>query len=121
MPSEWEIARLYEEKLYPYELRATQHSVLAMRSLKGLTLIAEPADVLGLKRMTPTRSVNQIEDDRRIAVVEFEDDGVCRLKLTSAGRERVESTDSAWKKVQDETNRQRGIGDGIRLRQRGEQ
>ncbi len=42
------ITRLFEEKLRPHGLRATQFSVLAALALKGPTRVTELAETLGL-------------------------------------------------------------------------
>ncbi len=101
-----EITRLYEEKLRPHGLRATQFSVLAALALKGPTPLGELADVLGLERTTLTRSANRLGDEGWVADAESEDARERRLRLTPAGREKVESAYPAWKEAQDEVDRQ---------------
>lgn len=93
--------RRYEEKLRPHGLRATQFSVPAALATKGPTPLGELADVLGLERTTLTRSANRTEDEEWVAEAESEGARVRRLKLTPAGRERVESAYPVWKKAQD--------------------
>ena len=101
-----EITRLYEEKLRPHGLRATQFSVLAALALKGPIPLGELADVLGLERTTLTRSVNRLGDEGWVADAESEDARERRLRLTPSGREKVESAYPAWKEAQDEVDRQ---------------
>jgi len=50
------ITRLYEQRLRPHGLRATQLSILAALALKGPTPIGELADFLVLERTTLSRS-----------------------------------------------------------------
>jgi DNA-binding MarR family transcriptional regulator len=100
-----EITRLYEEKLRPYGLRATQFSILAMLALKGPTPLGELADVLGLERTTLTRSANRLENEGWVTEAEAEDARKRRLRLTTAGREKVELAYPAWKEAQDEVDR----------------
>lgn len=97
-----EITRLYEEKLRPHGLRATQFSILAALALKGPTPLGELADLLGLERTSLTRSANRLEDEGWVAEAESEDARVRKLKLTTTGREKVESAYPAWKEAQDE-------------------
>src|SRR5687767_11742713 len=55
------ITRVYEERLRPYGLRATQFSILAALALKGSSPVGELADLLGLERTTLTRSARLLE------------------------------------------------------------
>jgi DNA-binding MarR family transcriptional regulator len=57
-----EITRLYEQKLRPHGLRATQFSILAALAVKGSTSIGELAGVLGLDRTTLTRNASRLEE-----------------------------------------------------------
>lgn len=101
-----EITRLYEEKLRPHGLRATQFSVLAALSLTGPTPLGELADLLGLERTTLTRNANRLEDEGWVADAESKDARERRLRLTAAGRQTVEDAYPAWKEAQDEVDRQ---------------
>lgn len=103
-----EITRLYEEKLRPHGLRATQFSVLAALALKGPTPLGELADLLGVERTTLTRSADRLENEGWVAEAEADDARKRCLQLTPAGRETVESAYPAWKEAQDEIDRQLG-------------
>lgn len=102
------ITRLYEEKLRLHGLRATQFSVLTALALKGPIPLGEHANLLGLERTTLTRSADRLEDEGWVAEAESEDARERRLKLTSTGREKVESAYPAWKEAQDEVDQQMG-------------
>ena len=97
-----EITRLYEDKLRPHGLRATQFSVLAALAQTGPIPLGELADLLGLERTTLTRSANRMEDEGWVAEADSEDGRVRKLELTLAGREKVEDAYPAWKEAQDE-------------------
>ena len=56
------ITRLFEEKLRPHGLRATQFSVLAALALKGPTPVRELAEFLGLDPHTVARGRQQLLD-----------------------------------------------------------
>lgn len=99
-----EITRLYDEKLRPHDLRATQFSVLAALAVKGPTPLGELADLLGLDRTSLTRSANRLEDEGWVTEAESEDGRVRQLKLTPDGREKVERASLAWKEAQDEVD-----------------
>lgn len=97
-----ELTRLYEEKLRPYGLRATQFSILAVLGLKGAMRVGDLADVLGLERTTLTRSASVLERDGRIVEAPAEDARERRWQLTSEGRRAVEAALPAWREAQRE-------------------
>jgi DNA-binding MarR family transcriptional regulator len=55
------VTRLYEQKLRPHRLRATQFSVLAALALGGPAPVTELATALGLDRTTLTRVAAVLE------------------------------------------------------------
>ena len=101
------VTRLYEKKLRPHGLRATQFSLLAGLALKGPTPMSELAELLGLERTTLTRSAALLERSGWVATVRSEDARERPLRLTRAGRRKLENAFPAWKAAQDlasETN-----------------
>ena len=102
-----ELTRLYEEKLRPFGLRATQFSILAALGVKGPTRVGDLADILGLERTTLTRSASVLERDGRIATAPAEDGRQRRWRLTATGRNTLESALPAWREAQREVE-----GDG---------
>lgn len=102
-----ELTRLYEEKLRPHGLRATQFSILAALALKGPTLLTELADVLGLERTTLTRSAGVMERNGWIEDAPSDDGRARPLQLTDEGRGKVEAAFPAWKEAQDRVARER--------------
>ncbi|WP_157972627.1 MarR family winged helix-turn-helix transcriptional regulator [Haloprofundus halophilus] len=101
-----EITRLYEEKLRPHGLRATQFSILAALAQTEPTPLGELADLLGLDRTSLTRSANRLEDEGWIDEAESDDDRMRKLKLTPTGREKIERAYPAWEEAQDEVEEQ---------------
>jgi DNA-binding MarR family transcriptional regulator len=99
------ITRLYEEKLRPHGLRASQFSILAVLSLKGPTLITQIADILGLERTTVTRSAALLKRNGWVRDARANDARERPLALTAAGRRKLEGAYPAWKSVQDRLNR----------------
>ncbi len=95
------MTRLYEEKLRPHGLRATQFSILAALALKGPTPTGELADLLGLERTTLTRAAKLLARNGWIAAASSKDARAHPLKLTPAGRCKLKSAFPAWKEVQD--------------------
>lgn len=100
------ITRLYEEKLRPHGLRATQFSILAALALKGRAPIGELARVLGLERTTLTRSAALLERNGWIAAGPSRDARERPLRLTPAGRRKLKEAFPAWKEAQDRIGRE---------------
>lgn len=101
------LTRLYEDKLRPHGLRATQFSVLAVLALKGPTRIGEVADILDLERTTLTRSATLLAKSGWIDALPSDDARERRLHLTAAGRNKLEAAFPAWKSAQDMVDRAR--------------
>jgi len=99
------VTRLYEKKLRPHGLRATQFSLLAGLALKGPTPMSELAELLGLERTTLTRSAALLEQSGWVATVRSEDARERPLRLTRAGRRKLEGAFPAWKEAQDLVDR----------------
>lgn len=95
------LTRLYEKKLRPHGLRATQFSILAALALKGPTPMIELAELLGLDRTTLTRSAAVLQRNGWVAVAQSEDARKHPLRLTPAGREKLEGAFPAWKEAQE--------------------
>lgn len=94
------ITRLYEEKLRPFGLRATQFSVLATLKLKGPMPVTELADFLVLERTTMTRGAALMEKHGWIKPAASKDARVRAWQLTSAGRGKLKEAFPAWLEVQ---------------------
>jgi DNA-binding MarR family transcriptional regulator len=95
------ITRLFEQKLRPHRLRATQFSVLAVLALKGPTPVAELADILGLERTTLTRVGRVLERRGWLGSARSKDARRRPMQLTPAGRRKLEAAFPAWKQAQD--------------------
>lgn len=96
-----ELTRLYEKKLRPHGLRATQFSILAALALKGPTPISELAEFLGLERTTLIRSTALLERHGWVETDRSKDARERPVRLTSSGRRKVEGAFPAWSEVQD--------------------
>jgi DNA-binding MarR family transcriptional regulator len=101
------ITRLFEARLRPRGLRATQFSVLAALALKGPTPVSELAEFLALERTTLTRGATLLERNGWVAAAKPEDARQHPLRLTRAGRRKLEEALPAWKKAQATVTRQR--------------
>lgn len=100
------ITRLFDEKLRPHGLRATQFSILAALALMGPRPISELAEKLGLERTTLTRSTKVLERNGWIETDPSEDARERRLRLTRTGRRQLEGAFSAWQAAQHRVERQ---------------
>lgn len=99
------ITRLYDARLRPHGLRATQFSVLAALAVKGPTPVKALAGVLGLERTTLTRIAALLERNGWIGAAPAVDNRERRLRLTAAGRRTLQAAFPAWKAAQDEIGR----------------
>jgi DNA-binding MarR family transcriptional regulator len=94
------ITRLYETKLRPHGLRATQFSVLAALTLKGPTRLGELAGMLGLERTTLTRIAGLLDERGWIADGRTDDARERLLCVTDAGRAVLDAALPAWQEAQ---------------------
>ncbi|HEV8337855.1 MAG TPA: MarR family transcriptional regulator [Candidatus Polarisedimenticolia bacterium] len=99
------ITRLFEEKLRPHGLRATQFSVLAALALMGPTPVKELAETLGLERTTLTRIGAVLERSGWVSTAQSEDARERPFRLTGAGRRKLEGAFPAWKAAQNLVDR----------------
>jgi len=104
-----ELTRLYEQKLRPHGLRATQFSILAVLALKGVAVMKELAEILSLERTTVTRSAGVLERNGWVEEAASDDARERPLRLTAAGRSRLEDAYPAWREVQDAVDRETGV------------
>lgn len=94
------LTRLYENKLRPHGLRATQFSILAALALKGPTCVSDLARTLGLDRTTLTRGAALLERNGWVCTGETDDARKHFVALTRAGRAKLESAFPAWQEAQ---------------------
>lgn len=108
------ITRLFEAKLRPHGLRATQFSVLAALALKGPTPVRVLADTLGLERTTLTRIGALLGRKGWVSTARSEDARARLLRLTGTGRRRLEAAFPAWQEAQELVDRQTRNPSGTR-------
>lgn len=100
------ITRLFDERLRPHGLRATQFSILAALALKGPTPVGELAEFLGIDRTTLTRSAAILQKRKWVAEAPARDARERLFKITAAGRRKIHSAYPAWKAGQDAVDAQ---------------
>lgn len=106
------ITRIFEEKLRPHGLRATQFSILAVLTLKGTTTVKALAEVLGLERTTLTRVSGVLERKGLVTTAESSDARQRPLCITLAGRRTLEHAFPAWKEAQELVGRMGSSDEG---------
>jgi DNA-binding MarR family transcriptional regulator len=99
------LTRLYEAKLRPHGLRATQFSVLVALAAAGPAPIGALAGALGVERTTLTRGATLLERNGWVAAEGAQDGRERHLRLTEAGRAKLEAAYPAWKTAQDAAKR----------------
>jgi DNA-binding MarR family transcriptional regulator len=97
------VTRIFEAKLRPFGLKATQFSVLASLALKGATPVSDLADFLVLERTTLTRVAAVMARNGWIRVTAGEDARLRPLQITPMGRRKVEAAFPAWQEAQSQT------------------
>ena len=102
------ITRGFDQKLRPHGLRVTQFSVLVMLALRGPLPLGKLAGHLGLDRTTLTRSIAILEGKRWLASDAAEDARRRQIRITDAGRRRVETAFPAWRAAQESVQRKLG-------------
>ena len=94
------ITRLFDEKLRPHGLRATQFSVLVGLALGGPRPIGALAEALGLEHTTLTRGAALLERNGWIASNRSADGRERPLRLTPASQAKLEEAFPAWQEAQ---------------------
>ncbi|HXO91856.1 MAG TPA: MarR family transcriptional regulator [Stellaceae bacterium] len=95
------ITRLFDEKLRPHGLRATQFSVLVGLALGGPRPIGTLAEALGLEHTTLTRGAARLERNGWVGSDRSTDGRERPLRITPAGRAKLEEAFPAWREAQD--------------------
>ena len=100
-----ELTRVYEAKLRPHGLKATQFSILVALAAVGPKPIGMLAAGLGLERTTLTRGADLLIRDGLIAETRSEDSRERQIKLTARGRRKLEAAYPAWKAAQEQVDK----------------
>jgi DNA-binding MarR family transcriptional regulator len=95
------ITRTFDDCLRPHGLRATQFSILVALALGGPSPIGGLSNALGLDRTTLTRSAALLEKKGWVTFDRSDDRRERPIRLTAAGRRRLEAAFPAWKAAQD--------------------
>jgi DNA-binding MarR family transcriptional regulator len=94
------VTRLYDELLEPSGLRSTQFVVLVAVHAAGEPTLPSLAAELGLDRSALTRRLQPLERQDLLKVTPSQVGGASRVRLTAAGRRRLERTVPLWAQAQ---------------------
>lgn len=103
------ITRHFEAALRRHGLRATQFSILAALALAGPMRMGMLASKLGLERTSLTRSAALMVRAGWVGAGRSADARERPLRLTAAGRRKLEAAYPAWKAAQDSAARKFGV------------
>lgn len=95
------ITRHFEAALRRHGLKATQFSILASLALSGPKPMSELAEFLGLERTTLTRGAALLRRNGWIGSERTGDRRERPIKITAAGRRKLELAYPSWKAAQD--------------------
>lgn len=98
------VTRVFEARLRPHGLKATQFSVLSALRLKGPTTLTALADLLALERTTLTRVAAVLARNGWLHDLPAADARQRLLGITPAGRRKVEAAFPAWREAQSLTS-----------------
>ena len=94
------VTKSFDEALRPFDLRATQFTLLATLSDSKKKPITQLADTLGMDRTTLTRNLQPLERRKLIRIDSEKDLRVKNVSITQGGLELFEDALPEWEKVQ---------------------
>jgi DNA-binding MarR family transcriptional regulator len=111
------LSQLYEEALRPLGLRGSQFTILQVLSLAGEVNQGELGQMLAMDSTTLTRTLAIMSRHGWIARRPGEDRRVAMIRLSSAGKTRLQRAEPYWEKVQARVKKKLGGGrwDGLMI------
>lgn len=95
------VTRAYDEALRPLGLRVTQFTLLASIALGAPDSISALAELLAMERTTLTRNLRLLEKEGLVAVGPEGYRRARSLRLTAAGRRKLDQALPKWREAQD--------------------
>ena len=111
-----QVTQFYDRRLAPAGLRATQFSVLAKLDRLGPRAINELAASMVMDRTTMGRALRPLEREGFIAIGPGRDGRTRALRLTPAGKRRLNAAMPLWRQAQDAFEAAYGSTEAARLR-----
>jgi len=94
------ITQVYDDVLRPYDLRATQFTLLAALSKTGDVPLTRLAGILGMDRTTLTRNLKPLIRRQLINIAHEDDQRIRKLSLSDVGKRVLDQALPEWQKVQ---------------------
>ncbi len=94
------VTKAFDDALRPFDLRATQFTLLAALSNSKKKPITQLADALGMDRTTLTRNLQPLERRGLIQIDSEKDLRVKNVSITKGGLKLFEDALPKWEKVQ---------------------
>ena len=108
------VTGLYDDALWPFGVRLSQGSVLAVTAKLGVARPAEVCEFLEMDTSTLSRTVDRMVSNGWLEIVPDEDGRSQPFRLTAEGRRLLERALPAWEEAQAEAKKLLG-DDGLRL------
>ena len=102
------ITRLYDSRMQPSGIRATQFTILSQLMLRGEMPIGKLAAILGMERTTLTRNLTLLEQQKWISSKAGDDPRSRMLAITAQGRGMVRRGFPYWSKAQAQVGKMLG-------------
>ena len=102
------ITRLYDSRMQPSGIRATQFTVLSQLMLRGEMPIGKLASILGMERTTLTRNLTLLEQQKWISSKAGDDPRSRMIAITAQGRGMVRRGFPHWSKAQAQVGKMLG-------------
>jgi DNA-binding MarR family transcriptional regulator len=99
------ITSVYDRRMRPHGIRATQFTILTNLMLRGAIALGALAKALGMERTTLTRNLALLEGRGLVAIRPGETDSRARvIAVTEAGRALVHDAFPDWRKAQQQAS-----------------
>jgi DNA-binding MarR family transcriptional regulator len=102
------ITRLYDSRMQPSGIRATQFTILSQLMLRGEMPIGKLAAILGMERTTLTRNLSLLEQQKWISSKAGDDPRSRMVAITAQGRGMVRRGFPYWSKAQAQVGKMLG-------------
>ena len=102
------ITRLYDSRMQPSGIRATQFTILSQLMLRGELPIGKLAAILGMERTTLTRNLTLLEQQKWISSKAGDDPRSRMIAITAQGRGMVRRGFPYWSKAQAQVGKMLG-------------
>ena len=102
------ITRLYDSRMQPSGIRATQFTILSQLMLRGEMPIGKLAAFLGMERTTLTRNLTLLEQQKWISSKAGDDPRSRMIAITAQGRGMVRRGFPYWSKAQAQVGKMLG-------------